>query len=129
MAEHPARLARLKGLEEHLRLTIRGQDHILPRIASIFVRGELGLADPTRPRGSLLLCGPTGTGKTETVTCVTSYVFGPGHLACFDMSEYQDRAAVNKLLGHADRVAMTNTCTGLSTPLKARVIRVAASVA
>ncbi|MDI1319573.1 MAG: AAA family ATPase [bacterium] len=99
MSETAEKLARLQGLEAHLRRTILGQDHVLPRIASIFVRGELGLADPARPRGSLLLCGPTGTGKTETVTCATHYAFGPGHLACFDMSEYQDKAAVNKLLG------------------------------
>lgn len=99
MPDTPDRLARLRGMEAHLRRTIRGQDHILPRVASVFVRGELGLAEPTRPRGSLLLCGPTGTGKTEAVTCATNYAFGPGHLACFDMSEYQDRSAVNKLLG------------------------------
>lgn len=57
------------------------------------------MADPTRPRGSFLAVGPSGCGKTETIECATDYVFGPGHLICFDMTEYQDRSAINKLLG------------------------------
>lgn len=93
------RIAHLRGLEAHLRARIRGQDHLLPRIAAAFCRGALGLAAPDRPRGSLLLVGPTGTGKSEVFTCATDYVFGPGHLVTFDLSEYQDRSAVNKLLG------------------------------
>jgi ATP-dependent Clp protease ATP-binding subunit ClpB len=43
--------------------------------------------------------GPTGTGKTETFASAVEYAFGPGHLITFDMSEYHDRSAVNKLLG------------------------------
>lgn len=99
MAELTERIARLRGLEPHLRTHIRGQDHLLPRIAAGFSRGALQLASPERPRGSFLFVGPTGTGKTETFTLATDYVFGPGHLISFDMSEYQDRSAVNKLLG------------------------------
>ena len=95
----PARLAHLHGLESHLRARIRGQDHVIPRLAAGFARGALQLAAPDRPRGSVLLVGPTGTGKSEIFACATDYVFGPGHLATFDMSEYQDRSAVNKLLG------------------------------
>jgi ATP-dependent Clp protease ATP-binding subunit ClpA len=93
------RIAHFRGLEAHLRGRIRGQDHLLPRAAAAFCRGALGLASPDRPRGSLLLVGPTGTGKSEVFTCATDYVFGPGHLVTFDMSEYQDKSAVNKLLG------------------------------
>src|SRR5882672_3221497 len=93
------RIARLRGLEAHLRAHIRGQDHALPRIAAAFARGEMGVTDPVRPRGSFLFVGPTGSGKTETFSCATDYVFGHGHLVVFDMSEYQDKSAVNKLLG------------------------------
>ncbi len=93
------RIAHLRGLEAHLRGHIRGQDHLLTRIAAVFCRGALGLAAPDRPQGSLLLVGPTGTGKSEAFTCATEYVFGSGHLVTFDMSEYQDKTAVNKLLG------------------------------
>ncbi len=95
----PARIAHLRGLEAHLRARIRGQDHILPRIAAAFCRSALNLTAPDRPCASLLLVGPTGTGKSEVFACATDYVFGPGHLVTFDMSEYQDRSAVNKLLG------------------------------
>lgn len=84
-----------------MRARIRGQDHAISRIAAAFCRGALGLASPDRPRGSFLFVGPTGTGKTETAACATEFVFGPGHLIAFDMSEYQDRAAVNKLLGES----------------------------
>ena len=95
----PDRIARLRGLEAHLGAHIRGQDHALPRIAAAFARGELGLTDPARPRASFLFVGPTGSGKTEVFARATDYVFGPGHLVTFDMSEYQDKSAVNKLLG------------------------------
>lgn len=93
------RIAHLRGLEAHLRARIRGQDHILPRIAAAFCRSALNLTAPDRPRASLLLVGPTGTGKSEVFACATEYVFGPGQLVIFDMSEYQDKSAVNKLLG------------------------------
>lgn len=93
------KLERVRELEAHLRAHIRGQSHAVPRIAAAFCRGELGLASPDRPRGSFLFVGPTGTGKTETAACATEFVFGPGHLVVFDMSEYQDKSAVNKLLG------------------------------
>lgn len=96
---NPARIAHLRGLEAHLRARIRGQDHILPRVTAAFCRSALNLTAPDRPRASLLLVGPTGTGKSEVFACATNYVFGPGHLVTFDMSEYQDRSAVNKLLG------------------------------
>jgi ATP-dependent Clp protease ATP-binding subunit ClpB len=82
-----------------LQANIRGQDHVLPRIAAGFCRGALQLASPDRPRGSFLFVGPTGTGKSETFVCACDYVFGPGHLVTFDMSEYQDKSALNKLLG------------------------------
>lgn len=101
MSDLEERVAHLRGLEAHLRRNIRGQDHVLPRIAAAFARGALGISSPDRPRGSFLFVGPTGTGKTETFSCATDYVFGPGHLVSFDMSEYHDRTAVNKLLGEA----------------------------
>ena len=99
MSGSEPRIAHLRGLEAHLRRRIRGQDHVLPRIAAAFARGALGISAPDQPRASFLLVGPTGTGKTETFACATDYVCGPGHLVTFDMSEYHDRAAINKLLG------------------------------
>lgn len=94
-----ARIAYLRCLEPYLSARIRGQDHVLPLIAAAFCRGAFHLTAPDRPRASLLLVGPTGTGKSEVFACATDYVFGPGRLIIFDMSEYQDKSAVNKLLG------------------------------
>ncbi len=92
---------KLKNLETHLKTNIRGQDHVIPRIVSVLCRGELGLAHPSRPRGSFLLVGPTGVGKTEITQCFSEYLFGPGHLHRFDMSEYQNQSSVGLLLGQS----------------------------
>jgi ATP-dependent Clp protease ATP-binding subunit ClpA len=58
------RLPHLRHLEAYLHEQIRGQDHI-PRVISVLQRGELGLTKAGQPRGSFLLLGPTGVGKTE----------------------------------------------------------------
>jgi ATP-dependent Clp protease ATP-binding subunit ClpA len=92
-------LAKLRHLERHLQANIKGQDHVLPRICSVLQRGELNLAHPDRPKGSLLFVGPTGVGKTEVTTCFTDYLFGDGYLHRFDMSEFQNQSSVGLLLG------------------------------
>ncbi|MBI4661218.1 MAG: ATP-dependent Clp protease ATP-binding subunit [Verrucomicrobia bacterium] len=93
------RLARLQELNSVLPREIRGQSHALPRIISAVRRGELGLTKPGHPRGSFLLLGPTGVGKTETVLVLTNYVFGRDRLFRFDMSEFQTQDALGLLLG------------------------------
>lgn len=95
----PARIAYLRGLEAHLASRIIDQEQVMPRLAAVFTRGEMGIADPARPRGSVLLAGPTGSGKSESFRCAVDYALGPGKLIAFDMSEYQDKTAVAKLLG------------------------------
>ena len=96
------RLALLRGLEPHLRLQILGQERVVARAASALVRAELDLTPPNRPRGSFLLVGPTGTGKTELTLSFTRYLLGPDRVHRFDLSEYQNQSSVEKLLG-ADR--------------------------
>jgi ATP-dependent Clp protease ATP-binding subunit ClpA len=91
--------ARLPGLEAHLRERIRGQNHVLPRIVSVLQRGELNLTKPERPKGSFLLLGPTGVGKTEVTLTFTDYLMGTGLLFRFDMSEYQTQERLPLLLG------------------------------
>ncbi len=93
------KLIKLHQLDSVLPREIRGQGHVLPRIISTVRRGELGLARPGRPRGSFLLLGPTGVGKTETVVVTTAHVFGAGKLFRFDMSEFQTQDALGLLLG------------------------------
>lgn len=93
------RLTKLQQLDVLLPREIRGQSHTIPRIISAVRRGELGLTKPSRPRGSFLLLGPTGVGKTETVVVATNHVFGEGKLFRFDMSEFQNQEALGLLLG------------------------------
>lgn len=93
------KLSKLHELDSLLPREIRGQSHTLPRIISALRRGELGLTKPARPRGSFLLLGPTGVGKTETVVVTTTQVFSAAHLFRFDMSEFQNQEALGLLLG------------------------------
>src|SRR5690606_24632892 len=65
---------------------------------SLLQRGELGLQQSNRPKGSFLFLGPTGVGKTEITIAFTEYLFGSGHLHRFDMSEYQNQDALSVLL-------------------------------
>ncbi|HXI73080.1 MAG TPA: AAA family ATPase [Verrucomicrobiae bacterium] len=95
----PAKLTKLHELDALLPREIRGQSQILPRITSAVRRGELGLTKSARPRGSFLLLGPTGVGKTETVVVLTNQVFGVGKLFRFDMSEFQTQESLGLLLG------------------------------
>jgi ATP-dependent Clp protease ATP-binding subunit ClpB len=93
------KLTTLHELTSLLPREIRGQCHALPRITSAVRRGELGLTKPGRPRGSFLLLGPTGVGKTESVVVTTHQIFGAGKLFRFDMSEFQNQEALGLLLG------------------------------
>jgi ATP-dependent Clp protease ATP-binding subunit ClpB len=93
------KLERLRQVEGVLRKEIRGQNQVLPRVVSVVQRGELSLTKPTRPRGSFLLLGPTGVGKTETVVVLTKQIFGAEKLFRFDMSEFQTQESLGLLLG------------------------------
>jgi ATP-dependent Clp protease ATP-binding subunit ClpA len=95
----PEKLERLRKLDEVLRTEIRGQNQVLPRVISVVQRGELNLTKPARPRGSFLLLGPTGVGKTETVVVLTKQIFGAERLFRFDMSEFQTQESLGLLLG------------------------------
>ena len=94
-----SKLTKLQKLTTVLPHEIRGQSQVLPRIASAVQRGELGLTKPGRPRGSFLLLGPTGVGKTETVVVTTNQIFGKEKLFRFDMSEFQNQESLGLLLG------------------------------
>ncbi len=93
------KLERLRKLDGVLRTEIRGQNQVLPRVVSVVQRGEFNLTKPARPRGSFLLLGPTGVGKTETVVVLTNQMFGAQQLFRFDMSEFQTQESLGLLLG------------------------------
>jgi ATP-dependent Clp protease ATP-binding subunit ClpA len=95
----PVLIDKLNGLEAHLREVIRGQDHVIPRVASVLQRGELGFTKANRPKGSFLFLGPTGVGKTELTLAFTRYLFDEENLVRFDMSEYQTQESLRILLG------------------------------
>ncbi len=95
----PDRLEHLRNLDAYLQGQIRGQDYVIPRVVSVLQRGELGLTTSNRPRGSFLLLGPTGVGKTEMSIAFTRYLFGDEKLFRFDMSEYQTQESLGVLLG------------------------------
>jgi ATP-dependent Clp protease ATP-binding subunit ClpB len=102
LSDHsPALIDKLNGLELHLRSVIRGQDHVIPRVASVLHRGELGFTKTNRPKGSFLFLGPTGVGKTELTLAFTNYLFGEGKLLRLDMSEYQAQDSLGVLLGRS----------------------------
>ena len=98
-ASNSNKLAQLHELDSLLPREIRGQGQVLPRIISTVKRGELNLTKPGRPRGSFLLLGPTGVGKTETVVVLTNQIFGAQKLFRFDMSEFQTQESLGLLLG------------------------------
>lgn len=97
--ENAPRIEHLRNLEAHLLKNIRGQDRVLARVAPALMRGELGLSDPSRPRASFLFVGPTGTGKSELGSVFSGYLFGADSLMAFDMSEYQNKESVEKMIG------------------------------
>jgi ATP-dependent Clp protease ATP-binding subunit ClpC len=90
----------LSDLEPELQRAVVGQGSALRAIARHLVKTQLGLGDPTRPRGSFLLLGPSGVGKTETAKALTRLVFSnPKSLVRLDMSEYGEAHSAIRLIG------------------------------
>src|SRR6202020_2538191 len=91
---------RLLRLEQHLHDRVIGQDEAVAAVAEAVRRSRAGLGDPNRPVGSFLFLGPTGVGKTELARAVTEARFGAESRMCrLDMSEFQDRHTVSRLVG------------------------------
>jgi ATP-dependent Clp protease ATP-binding subunit ClpC len=91
---------RLLGLEEHLHQRVVGQDEAVSVVADAVLRSRAGLASPDRPIGSFLFLGPTGVGKTELARALAEALFGSeDRMVRLDMSEYQERHTVSRLVG------------------------------
>ncbi|MGE5591618.1 MAG: ATP-dependent Clp protease ATP-binding subunit [Bacillota bacterium] len=91
---------RLLHLEEQLHKRYVGQDEAVTAIARAIRRARSGLKDPKRPIGSFIFLGPTGVGKTELARALAESLFGDEDaLIRIDMSEYQERHTVSRLIG------------------------------
>jgi ATP-dependent Clp protease ATP-binding subunit ClpB len=93
-------MAKLVRMEQVLHERVVGQDEAVTAVANAIRRSRAGLADPHRPIGSFLFLGPTGVGKTELARSLADFLFDDERaMVRIDMSEYQERHAVARLIG------------------------------
>jgi ATP-dependent Clp protease ATP-binding subunit ClpC len=95
-----AETERLLNLEEELHKRVVRQDEAVDAVARAIRRSRAGLKDPKRPIGSFIFLGPTGVGKTELARTLAEALFGDEDASSrLDMSEYQERHTVSRLVG------------------------------
>jgi ATP-dependent Clp protease ATP-binding subunit ClpB len=93
-------LQKLLHLDEELHQRVVGQDEAVKAVAEAVIRARSGLKDPNRPIGSFIFLGPTGVGKTELARALAKFLFDDEHaMIRIDMSEYQERHTVARLVG------------------------------
>jgi ATP-dependent Clp protease ATP-binding subunit ClpB len=91
---------KLIHMEERLHQRVVGQDEAVEAVANALRRARTGLQDPNRPIGSFVFLGPTGVGKTELARALAEFMFDDERaLVRLDMSEYQERHTVARLIG------------------------------
>ncbi len=92
--------AKLIRMEEELHDRVVGQDEAVSAVAAAIRRSRAGLQDPNRPVGSFIFLGPTGVGKTELAKALAEFLFDDEQSVIrIDMSEYQERHTVARLIG------------------------------
>ena len=91
---------KLLHLEDELHKRVIGQDEAIEAVSDAIRRSRAGLQDPKRPIGSFIFLGTTGVGKTELAKALADYLFDDeGMMTRIDMSEYQEKHAVSRLVG------------------------------
>ncbi len=91
---------KLMHMEDALHKRVVGQDEAVRLVSDAIRRSRSGLSDPNRPYGSFLFLGPTGVGKTELCKALAEFLFdSEQHLIRIDMSEFQERHSVARLIG------------------------------
>ncbi|PQJ23118.1 ATP-dependent chaperone ClpB [Tenacibaculum sp. SG-28] len=91
---------KLLQLEDHLHRRVVGQEEAIEAVSDAVRRSRAGLHNPSKPIGSFLFLGTTGVGKTELAKALAEYLFDDeSALTRIDMSEYQERHAVSRLVG------------------------------
>src|SRR5438270_265359 len=93
-------IQKLVRMEENLHRRVIGQEEAVEAVANAVRRSRSGLSDPKRPIGSFIFLGPTGVGKTELARALAEFLFDDEQaLVRLDMSEYQERHTVARLVG------------------------------
>jgi len=93
-------IEKLLKMEERLHRRVVGQDEAISVVANAVRRARAGLQDPNRPIGSFIFLGPTGVGKTELARALAEFLFDDEEaMVRIDMSEYQERHTVARLIG------------------------------
>ena len=91
---------KLLRLDEVLHERVIGQDEAVRLVADAVIRARAGIQDPRRPIGSFIFLGPTGVGKTELSRALAEALFdSEDNMVRLDMSEYQERHTVSRLMG------------------------------
>ena len=86
-----------RKLDSKMKETVYGQDEAIDKVVENILVAKAGLREKNKPIGSYLFVGPTGTGKTETARALSNSM--DAKLIKFDMSEYQERHSISKLIG------------------------------
>ena len=116
---------RLLAIEDDLRKRVIGQDQAITTVSDAIRRARAGLKDPSRPIGSFIFVGPTGVGKTEMAKALAEYLFdAEDALLRLDMSEYQERHAVSRIVGAPPGYVGYDDASGLTEAVRRRPFRV-----
>jgi ATP-dependent Clp protease ATP-binding subunit ClpB len=93
-------MQKLLHMEDRLRMRVVGQNEAITAISDAVRRARAGIQDPNRPIGSFIFMGPTGVGKTELARALAEFLFDDEQaMIRIDMSEYQERHTVSRLIG------------------------------
>ncbi len=93
-------IEKLLKMEQRLHRRVVGQDEAIDAVSNAVRRSRAGLQDPNRPIGTFIFLGPTGVGKTELARALAEFLFDSEEaMVRVDMSEYQERHTVSRLIG------------------------------
>jgi len=93
-------IQKLLHMDDRLRQRVVGQDEAIEAVSNAVRRARAGIQDPNRPLGSFMFLGPTGVGKTELARALAEFLFDDENaMTRIDMSEYQERHTVSRLIG------------------------------
>ena len=116
---------RLLRIEAELHDRVIGQSEAVTVVSDAIRRARAGLKDPTRPIGSFIFVGPTGVGKTELAKALAEYLFdSEDALVRLDMSEYQERHTISRIVGAPPGYVGYDDGGGLTELVRRRPFRV-----